>query len=178
MIICDKSFCNYCEKIFDFKNKLYNHIRNKEYQQSLIKNKSVNKINLTSLFILKKNVINDKNTVKEKIIHFITTSFFAAKSISFHKFNLLILASIESFLSSTSLSIYRFVLFSSFIYEPYKKSYLTIVDLYIRYVLLSKPLCNKVTRIIIMLFIMFMQNLYEKFRNKKKRVILTSNKTR
>ena len=41
-----------------------------------------------------------------------------------------------------------------------------------RYVLLSKlQTRNKIIRIIIMLFIIFMQNFYEKFYNKKKRVI-------
>ena len=43
-----------------------------------------------------------------------------------------------------------------------------------RYASLSKPI---ITRIIIMLSVIFMQNLYEKFYNKKKPVILISNKT-
>ena len=60
-----------------------------------------------------------------------------------------------------------------------------IADLYMRYALLSKFLFiitrislsrSKITRIIIMLFIIFMQNLYEKFYNKKKRVIFILNK--
>ena len=109
MITCDKFSYNHCEKIFDFKNKLYNHIRNKEYQQSLIKSKSVNKIDLTSLFISEKNVINDVNIViiKTRIKYFIyvTITFVsAAKSIAFHKFNLLTFASVE--ILSTSLLIY------------------------------------------------------------------------
>ena len=148
MIICDKSSCNHCEKIFDSKNKLYDYIRNHKC---------------------------------------VITSFFAAKSISFHKFNLSTLASVESiifkititsvFLSSTSLLTYRFVSFSPFTYKLYKKSYLTIADLYIRYVSLNRPSFNKVTRIMTMLFVMFMQDLYEKFYDKKKRVILTLSKT-
>ena len=45
-----------------------------------------------------------------------------------------------------------------------------------RYISLSKfQARNKITRIIIILLIIFMQNLYEKF-YKKKRVILTSSK--
>ena len=127
MVICGKSSCNHCEKIFDFKNKFHNHIRNHECA---------------------------------------ATFFFVAKSISFHKFNLSTLASVESiafeititfiFLSSISLSIYRFVLFSSFIYELYKKLYFMIVDLYIRYALLSRSLSNKITRIITVFSVIFM----------------------
>ena len=63
------------------------------------------------------------------------------------------------------------------IYEPYKKPYFTIADLYIRYAPLSKfQIRNKVTRIITILFIISMQNLYEKFHNKEKLIIFTSNK--
>ena len=97
----------------------------------------------------------------------------------FYKFNLLTLVFIESIIFKaiiiieTSLLIYRFVLFLSFIYMLYKKLYFTIVNLYIRYALLSKFI---VIRIIIMLFIIFIQNLYKKFYNKKKRVIFISNK--
>ena len=42
MILYNKSLYKHCEEIFDNKNKLYEHLRNKEYQQSFIKNKSVN----------------------------------------------------------------------------------------------------------------------------------------
>ena len=138
MIICGKFSCNHCEKVFDFKNKLHDHIRNKEYQQSLIKSKFVNKIDLTLFFIFKKNVTSDENIVKEKITHFAVTSFSAAKSISFYKFNLSAFAPVESFLSLTSLSVYRFVSSLSPIYELYKKLYLIIADLYMRYASLSK----------------------------------------
>ena len=217
MIIYDKFFCNHYKKVFDFKNKLYNHIRNKEYQQFFIKNKSVNKIDLTSLFILEKNVISaiksltpyDSNlssffisettfsdaniVIKKREIkdytsntHFVITSFFVTKSITSHKYNLLTFTPIETL---TSLLIYRFISPSSFTYELYKKSYFTIVNLYIRYALLSillfiiiytllnKSSFNNVTRIIIVFFVIFMQNLYKKFYNKKKRVILTLSKT-
>lgn len=51
MISCGKSFYKHCEKIFDFRNKLYDYVRNKEYQQSFIKSKSVNKTDLTSFFM-------------------------------------------------------------------------------------------------------------------------------
>ena len=71
-------------------------------------------------------------------------------------------------ISTISLFIYRAILSLSFIYKFYKKLYFTIVDLYMRYVSLSKSSFNKITRIIIMLFVIFMQNLYEKFYNKKK----------
>ena len=46
-----------------------------------------------------------------------------------------------------------------------------------RYILLSKfQARSKITRIITVFFIIFIQDLYEKFYNKKKRVILTSSK--
>ena len=77
-------------------------------------------------------------------------------------------------LSSTPLSVYRSVLSSPFTYEPYKKLYLTVADLYMRYALLNRS-SFIITRIMIILFIMFMQDLYEKFHDKEKRVI--SNKT-
>ena len=103
-----------------------------------------------------------------------TTSSFVAKSISFYKFNLSALVFVET---STLLSVYRFVSPSSSIYKPYKKPYLTIADLYIRYVSLSKSQTrNKITRIMIVFLIMFMQNLYKKFYDKKKWVILTLSK--
>ena len=35
MIICDKFFYKHCEKVFDFKNKLYNYI--KSYKLFFIK---------------------------------------------------------------------------------------------------------------------------------------------
>ena len=74
MIICGKSSCSHCEKIFDFKNKLHDHIRNKKCQQSLIKSKSVNKTDFTLFFIFEKSVISDdiSNTRLAAI------SFFAA----------------------------------------------------------------------------------------------------
>ena len=46
-----------------------------------------------------------------------------------------------------------------------------------RYVLLSKSQTRKkIIRIMIILFIIFMQDLYEKFYNKEKIIIFTSNK--
>ena len=64
------------------------------------------------------------------------------------------------------------------IYESYKKSYFTIADLYMLYALLNKPrVRNKIIRIIIVLFIIFMQNLYKKFYDNEKLIIFTSNKT-
>ena len=52
MIIYDKFFCNHCEKVFDFKNKFHNHIRN--YKLLFIKSIAIYKFNLTQLFIFKK----------------------------------------------------------------------------------------------------------------------------
>ena len=135
MITCGKSSCNHCEKIFDFKNKLHDHIRSHECA---------------------------------------TISFSAAKSITSHKSNLSTLAPVET---STSLPIYRSVSLSSPTYEPYKKPYLTIADLYMRYAPLSKPPSNKATRIMTVLPVMSMQDLYEKFHDKEKRVIPTPSGT-
>ena len=123
------------------KNKLHDHIRNKECQQSFAESKSVNKINLTLFFISEKNAISDTDTS-------------AAKSITPHKFNLSTFAPVENivlkitiliefFLLSTPLSIYRAMSSSIFTYKPYKKSYLTVVDLYMRYAfyhVYAKPL--------------------------------------
>ena len=184
MITCDKSSCDHCEKIFDSKNKLHNHIRNHEYQKSLFsKSDIVIKTALIKLFIAEKNAISDINIVKKRITRFVIThlaaiSFFAAKSISSHKFNLSTLASVEKttiiiklFLLSTNSSfIYRAISSLSFIYKSYKKPYLTIANLYIRYALLNKPPFTS-THIITIFSIIFMQNLYEKFYDKKKRII-------
>ena len=153
IIICDKCFCNHCEKVFDFKNKFHNYIRSHECQ-------------------------------KRGITYLVTTSISAAKSIAPYKFNLSTFVFVESIvlkvtiiiklsLSSNSFFTYRAISPLFFIYKPYKKSYLTIADLYMRYVSLSKP-SFIIIRIIIMLSIMFMQNLYKKFYNKKKLVIFTN----
>ena len=173
MVICDKFSCNHCEEIFDLKNKLYDHVRNKECQQSLIKSKSVNKIDLTSLFI-SETIFNNADIVikKGEITHFAATFFFAVKSIASYKSSLSIFVFVENiafkvtivtklFLSSKTLVIsstnsfftYRAISSSSFIYELYKKSYFIIVDLYMRYASLSKFI---IIRIIIVLLIMFM----------------------
>ena len=62
-------------------------------------------------------------------------------------------------------------------YEPYKKPYLTVADLYMRYAPLSRPPSNKITRIMTVLPAKSMQNLYEKFHDKDKRVIPTPSRT-
>ena len=185
MILCGKSSCNYCEEVFDFKNKFHNYIRSHECQKflsrlvtifiSAIKSLPFHDFNLSSLFIFE-TIFNDANTAikKREITRFVATSASAAKSIMFYKSSLSAFVFVKT---STSLSAYRFVSSPSFIYESYKKSYLMVADLYIRYALLSKPSFNKITRIIIMLFIMFMQNLYEKFYNKEKSISFTSSKT-
>ena len=180
MITCGKSSCNHCEKVFDFKNKLHDYIRNKECQQSFIKSKSVNKIDLTLFFILEKNAISDANIaiINARIkyfTHITITSISAAKSIAPHKSDLSTFIHVENTSSktltislTTSFFIYRAILSLSLTYKSYKKLYFTVVNLYIRYASLSKPSFNKVTRIIIVFFVMFMQNRYEKFYNKKK----------
>ena len=157
MIICDKFFYKHCEKVFNFKNKLYNHIRN--YKLLFIKSIIIYKFNLTQFFIFKKSIISDANIVfKKKKIKFNTLSFFIIKSISYYDFNLLILNFIENFILKfyllTSLLAYRAVLSLSFIYKFYKKLYFTIANLYIRYILLNKFI---ITRIIIVLFIIFIK---------------------
>ena len=219
MIIYDKSFCNHCEKIFDFKNKFHDHIRSYEYRllfnksdviikiiliklfifetifnnanivikkreiiylaatsTSVIKNLTFYNSNLSSFFIFE-TTFNDANIAikKKKITHFITTFIFIAKSIASHKSNLLTFVSVESFLSSTSLSIYRFILSLSPIYKSYKKLYFTIVNLYMRYASLSRP--RRITNFIIIFLTFTIQDLYEKSYNKKKLIIFISNKT-
>ena len=164
MIICNKSSCNYYKKIFDSKNKLHNYIRSHKCQKLLFnKSDAVIQIVLIKLFISEKNVINDVNIAKKGITRFIITFTFVIKSITSYKFNLSTFVFIESIifkvtiiLSLTSLSIYRFISPLSSIYELYKKSYFTIVDLYMRYALLNKSqVRSKITRIIIVFFIIF-----------------------
>ena len=127
-------------------------------------------------------IFNSKNKLYDYIRSHecVATSSSAAKSISFHKFDLSALIHVENTFSKTLITssttssfIYRAISFSSPIYELYKKLYLTVIDLYIRFVSLSKSSFT-ITRIIIMLFIIFMQNLYEKFYNKKKLVMFTN----
>ena len=83
---------------------------------------------LSSLFISEKNAFSDTNIVitKARIKYFthITITSIALKA--------------TIILSSTLLSIYRFMSPSPPIYKLYKKLYFTIVDLYMRYISLSK----------------------------------------
>lgn len=116
----------------------------------------------------------------EYFTHIIIIFTFAAKSITSHKFNLLTFISAESiaaelFLSLTTSSfIYRAVSPLSLTYKFYEKLYFIVANLYMRYTSLSKS--RRIKNLITILFIIFMQNLYEKFYNKKKRVIFTLNK--
>ena len=114
--------------------------------------------------------------------HITITSIFIAKNIAFHIFNLSIFIHVENtssktliISSTTSSFIYRAISSLSSIYQTIKL-YLTIADLYMRYASLSRP-PSKITRIMTVLPTMFMQDLYEKFHDKKKRVIPTSSKT-
>ena len=66
------------------------------------------------------------------------------------------------------------MLFSLFIYKFYKKLNFIIANLYTRYALLNKFIIIYI--IIIVLYIIFMQNLYKMFYNKKKSIIFTLNK--
>ena len=109
-------------------------------------------------------IFNSKNKLYDYIRNYecATISFFATKSISSYKFNLSTFIHVENTSSKTliisltiSSFIYRAISSSSLIYKLYKKLYLTIVDLYMRYASLSKPSFT-IIRIIIMLSIMFM----------------------
>ena len=87
MIIYGKSSCNHYEKIFDLKNKLYDHIRSHECQKLLFnKSDAANKIVLIKLSISEKNVKSDINIVvkKEGITRFVTTFNSAIKSLTPH----------------------------------------------------------------------------------------------
>ena len=162
----------------------------------VIKSIAIYKFNLTQLFILEKKFSDTNIVIKKKKIkyftHIIITFIFAAKSIASYKANLLTLIFIENiilkntitvelFLSSISLLTYRAMSPSSLIYETVIKFYLIIVDLYMHYAsfkfIKSTYFKFTITRfMIIMLSIIFMQDLYEKFYNKKKLIILTSSK--
>ena len=114
---------------------------------------------LSSLSTFEKNVTNDANTaiIKARIKY------------STH----------VTITTETPLSTYRSVSPPPPTYEiATPKTCLTIADLYMRYASSSKLQArSKITRIITVLPIMFIQDLYKKFHNKKKRVILTSSKT-
>ena len=190
MILCGKSSCKHCEEIFDFKNKLHDHVRNKECQQSPTKSKPVNKTGLTPLSI-SETIFNNANTaIKKRRIESITRpaaiSSSAPKSIMFHKPSLSTLTPAESItpkvtitaglsLPSTPLPTYRAMSPSPPTYETVTKPYLTVADLYMRYASLNKP--RRTTNLMTVLPIISMQNLYEKFHNKEKLIIPTSNKT-
>ena len=128
-------------------------------------------------------IFDSKNKFHNYIRNHECQKLLVIKSISSHKFNLSTFVFIKSIafkitiILLSSLLTYQFVSPFSSIYELYKKSYFTIVDLYMRYILLSKSQAhNKITRIIIIFFIIFMQDFYKKFHNKNKSIILTSNK--
>ena len=144
MITCGKSSCNHCEEIFDSKNKFHDYIRSHEC--------------VTTFISVAKSIATYKTGL---------TPLFISETI-FNNAN-----NIFSKTSATPSFIYRAILSSSSIYELYKKSYFMIVDLYMRYASLSKP-SFIITRIIIVLSIMFIQNLYEKFYDKKKLIIFTN----
>ena len=173
MATCNKSSCNHCEEIFDSKNKLHNHIRNHECQKLLFsKSEIAIKTALTKLSTPEKNAISDENTAQKRITYPAATSSSAAKSISPHKFNLSTLAPVESIalnvtiLTKLSLSsanpspTYQAISSPPPTYKPYKKPYLTIADLYMRYAPLSKPSSNKITRTMTVLPAMSMQDPY------------------
>ncbi|CAF9925161.1 MAG: hypothetical protein ALECFALPRED_002913 [Alectoria fallacina] len=148
MATCGKSSCNHCEEVFDSKNKLHDHIRSHECQK-LLSSKSDTAIKT----VLTKLSTPEKNATSNA----------------------------NNTLSKTSATpppTYRAISPPPPTYEPYKKPYLTVADLYMRYAPLSRPSSNKATRTMTVLPIMSMQDLYEKFRDKEKRVIPTPNKTR
>ena len=167
---------------------------------SAIKSIATHKSDLTQLLTPEKKFNDADIAIKKEEIkyltHIIITHASAAKSISFHKSSLSALISVESISlkatkaakfslsvisSTTSSSTYRAVSPPSLTYEIVSKFYLTIADLYMRYAPLksikSTHFRFTITRIMIVLPIMFMQNLYEKFYNKKKLIIPTSSKT-
>ncbi|CAF9943623.1 MAG: hypothetical protein ALECFALPRED_000801, partial [Alectoria fallacina] len=134
------------------------------------------------------NATSDANTaiMKTRIkysTHITITSASAAKSITFHQSDLSALTHVENISSKTSITpsttpppTYRAISPSPPTYESYKKPYLTVADLYMRYAPLSRP-PSTTTRTITVLPTMSMQDLYEKFHDKEKRVIPTSSKT-
>ncbi|CAD6576946.1 MAG: Baculoviral IAP repeat containing [Alectoria sarmentosa] len=65
MVTCGKSSCKHCEEIFDSKNKLHDHVRNKECQQSLTKSKLANKTGLMPLST-SETIFSDADTAIKK----------------------------------------------------------------------------------------------------------------
>ncbi|CAF9943111.1 MAG: Baculoviral IAP repeat-containing protein 5, partial [Alectoria fallacina] len=181
MATCGKSSCNHCEEIFDSKNKLHDHIRSHECQKLLAtKSISPHKSSLSALAPVE-TTFNDADTAIMKAgIEYSThtTPASAAKSLTPHKSSLSALAPVESSLpSATPPPTYRAISPPPPTYEPYKKPYLTVADLYMRYAPLSRPPSSKATRTMTVLPTMSMQDLYEKFHDKEKRVIPTPSGT-
>ena len=185
--------------MFDFKNKLHNHIRSRECQKSklssAIKSIATHKSDLTQLSTSKKDATNDMNIAIEKgetNTRPATTFSSAIKSKIINENNTTLLlthkrlsseirtlTTIAFTPSTTSPPTYRAISPPSPIYQA-TKLYLTIADLYMRYAPLksinSMHFRPTITRPTMILSIISMQNLYEKFHDKKKRVIPTPNR--
>ena len=156
MATCGKSSCNHCEEVFDSKNKLHDHIRSRECQKSTltsaIKSIATHKSGLTQLSTPEKDATSDADiAIKKTGIKYSTHATV-----------------------TTPPPTYRAMSPPPPTYEPYKKPYLTVADLYMRYAPLSRP---TITRPTVILPTMSMQDLYEKFHGKEKLVIPTPNKT-
>ena len=133
-----------CEKIFDSKNKLYKHLRNRDCQISL-QGKSITplKYSLSALISTK------------------TTTLSLSITIS----------------SITPLSTYRTVSPPSPTYETISKTYLTVTNLYIRYIPLKSikfSWIRPVTRFRTVFSIITIKNLYKKFHDKERKKSVTS----
>ena len=105
---------------------------------------------------------------------------FVIKSIASYKSSLLALISAKStsfkviIILLLSLSKYRAASPSLFIYETILKNYLIVTDLYMRYTSLKSVKSSRsVTTRFIIISILIIKDLYEKFHEKKKLVILT-----
>ena len=186
---CGKSSCKHCEEVFDSKNKLHDHVRNKECQQSPTKSKLANKTGLMPLST-SETIFNDADTAIKKggikpNTRPAATSSSAAKSIAPHKSSVSALTHVENTPPKISATppttpppIYRAVSPPPPTYQTITpKTYLTIADLYMRYAPIksahSRP---TTTRTMSVLPTMSIQDLYKQF-GKEKSIISTPNKT-
>ena len=121
----------------------------------VIKSIAIHKIDLTSFFI-------SETTFKSRSFHkFNLSTFIIVESIIFKVIKVIkLFLSLITKILIISFLIYRAISSSSLIYEIIiLKIYFTIVDLYIRYTSLSKfQTYNKITRIMIVFFIIFIIN--------------------
>lgn len=186
MIICDKSSCKYYNKIFNSKNKLYKYFRSYDYYQNLLKSSNANivikkrriayyafisSIAITTFISLITIIIFISLIIITTKIFLSITLYSITLSLSF----ILIKTASHTFFISLILlllllSTYRVISPLLFIYKiAILKTYLIIINLYIRYASLKSTKLLYyiiISFFIIIFFIIIIKDLYESFYKK------------